>query len=156
MVMFYVTYTEAKCVCIDDGCSGKGKEQLQDGDDIDCYVVDDEGGVVDDIHGNDEGLDGHHDVDDEEFEGLYDDGCSGKGKEQLQDDNDINYYVVDDIHGHDGGLDGHHDVDDGEFKGLYDDRCSGKENEQLQDDDDIDCYVVDDEGGVVDDIHGND
>nr|DAD32638.1 TPA_asm: hypothetical protein HUJ06_011489 [Nelumbo nucifera] len=36
-------------------------------------LLDDEGGVADHSHGNDEGLDGHHDVDDGEFEGLYDD-----------------------------------------------------------------------------------
>nr|DAD22321.1 TPA_asm: hypothetical protein HUJ06_023784 [Nelumbo nucifera] len=87
-IIFYITYTEAKCVSMDDGCNGKGKEQMQDDDDddVDYYVIDD---VADHSHGNDEGLDGHHDIDDGEFEGLYDDGedySYDDGKDYLDDD----------------------------------------------------------------------
>nr|DAD37137.1 TPA_asm: hypothetical protein HUJ06_007778 [Nelumbo nucifera] len=57
-IMLYITCTEAKCISMNDGCSGKGKDQLQDDDDddVDCYVVDVEGGVANDGHDHDEGI----------------------------------------------------------------------------------------------------
>nr|DAD38856.1 TPA_asm: hypothetical protein HUJ06_013178 [Nelumbo nucifera] len=123
-IIFYVIYTEAKCVSMDDGCNGKGKEQMQDDDDdVDCYVVDDDNDdVVGHSHGNDEGLDGHHDVDDGEFEGLYDDGDA-----YWDDDGEgYSYDVGEDYSDDDGG----EDDDDGDQESS-----DGGDHEGLDEDD---------------------
>ncbi|XP_010248473.1 PREDICTED: uncharacterized protein LOC104591381 [Nelumbo nucifera] len=126
-IILYVTYTEAKCVSMDDGCSGKGKEQMQDDDDdVDCYVVDDDDDdddVAGHSHGNDEGLDDHHDVDDGEFKGLYDD-CDAYWEDDGEDysDEDGGDQESSDGGDHEGSDedDGNEGVHDGGSADLFD------------------------------------
>nr|DAD23781.1 TPA_asm: hypothetical protein HUJ06_025244 [Nelumbo nucifera] len=135
---------------MDDGCSGKGNDQLQDDDD-DCYIVEVEGGVGDDDYGHDEGLEcnddvcGHHDdddlgcdedVDDGEFEGLDSDGVDDDGGDNKGlDDDGGGHDILDDDGGDHEGLDDngrdHASVDDqgGDNEGVDD---QGVDNKGVQ------------------------
>nr|DAD21483.1 TPA_asm: hypothetical protein HUJ06_022946 [Nelumbo nucifera] len=103
-IMFYITYTEAKCVSMDDR------------------------GVADDSHGHDEGMEcdddvyDHHGVDDGEFEDLYDDGEDYEddvGDHEGSDDDGGDHDNVDHVGGDDQGVD-KMGVQDGGDANLFD------------------------------------